>query len=67
MTQQTANVVDFSAYRERRQARSLAEASHGFLQGGWIFAVPVAMPVMVAWLPVWTTAGADCSHGTEDE
>lgn len=58
MTQQTANIIDFAAHRARRLDRSplTAMMPHDFGQSSLVFAVPVFMSVVIAWLPIWSMA-----------
>jgi len=67
MTQQTANVIDFTAYRTRRIQHSPLPAMipSDLAQNGLLFAVPVLMPIVIAWLPVWSMAVL--STGASDE
>ena len=67
MTQQTANVIDFAAYRARRTRHSLAVPTMPYTpaQAGLTLAMPVLMPMVIAWLPIWSMAAF--SAGTPDE
>jgi len=67
MTQQTAKVIDFTAHRARRldHSRLTAMIPHNFEQSSLVFAVPVLMPVVIAWLPIWSMAAF--STGAPDE
>jgi hypothetical protein len=67
MTQEAANVIDLDAYRARRGHHSpLAPGmSSLFAQAGWVFAVPVLMPVAIAWFPIWSMASVPA--GASDE
>lgn len=58
MNPQAANVIDFLAYRARRLQHSSLTATthHEFAQNRLVFAVPVLMPIVVAWLPMWSMA-----------
>ena len=58
MTQQAANVIDFAAYRARRaQHASLVPMTpYDLAQSGLLFAMPVLMPIVIAWLPIWSMA-----------
>lgn len=68
MSQHAANVVDFAAYRALRDRRlPVAHAiAYDVMQTGPVFALPVMLPVMIGWLPVWM-AGVAISGGTADE
>jgi hypothetical protein len=67
MTQQAANVIDFTAYRERRAQCSpvVPMIPYDPAQGGLLFAMPVLMPIVIAWLPIWSMAAF--SSGRSDE
>jgi len=58
MTQRAENVIDLAAYRTRRVQHSLLPEMipSDLLQNRLMFAVPVLMPIVVAWLPVWSMA-----------
>jgi hypothetical protein len=67
MTQQAANVIDFTAYRAQRTRRSpvVPTIPYNFAQGEFTFAIPVLMPMVIAWLPIWSMAVF--SAGTPNE
>jgi len=67
MTQQAAKAIDFSAYRTRRIQQSPLPAMipSDLVQNRLVFAVPVLMPIVIAWLPVWSIAAL--STGASDE
>jgi hypothetical protein len=67
MTQQSQNVIDLNAYRARRGQHSphLPTTPSNFAQDVWVLAVPVLMPVVIAWLPIWSMAAVPA--GTSDE
>ena len=58
MTQQAANVIDFTAYRARRAQRSALApmVPYDLGQSGLLFAIPILMPIVIAWLPIWSMA-----------
>ena len=57
MTQQAANVIDFTAYRARRAQHPPLVPMIPYLgQSGLLFAMPVLMPIVIAWLPIWSMA-----------
>jgi hypothetical protein len=67
MSQQAANVVDFSAYRARRHQYSPPTVNpYAMMPGGSFFAMPVLLPVMIGWLPVWMASVA-VAGGAADE
>jgi len=55
MNQQAANVVDLGAYRARRTRYAISTPSSAFgaAPAGHFMAIPVLLPVMIGWLPVW--------------
>jgi hypothetical protein len=67
MTRQAANVIDFTAYRAQRAQRSpLAPmVPYDLGQNGLLFAMPILMPIVIAWLPIWSMA--TISGGISDE
>jgi hypothetical protein len=67
MTQQAANVIDFTAYRARRVQHSplIPMIPYDFGQSGLLFAMPVLMPIVIVWLPIWSMA--TFSGGMSDE
>ena len=58
MSQQAANVIDFAAYRERRAQHlpSVSMSPCDLGPKGLLFAMPVLMPIVIAWLPIWSMA-----------
>jgi hypothetical protein len=54
-SQQAENVVDFAAYRARRDRRLSCAAADHAPYGAFMFAMPVMIPI-VAWMPVWASA-----------
>jgi hypothetical protein len=66
MTQQTANVIDFTAYRAQRNRHPpvVPTIPYDLAQGGFTFAIPVLMPMVIAWLPIWSMGTL---AGTPDE
>lgn len=64
---QTAEIIDLGAYRARRSRTTLGMSPASLVTNPWVMAVPVFMPLMVAWLPVWTSANALAAAGTTDE
>lgn len=67
MTQQASNVIDLKTYRARRGQQSplsSATSSH-LVQSKWVLAVPVLMPVLVAWLPIWSIEAVSPSVSDE--
>jgi hypothetical protein len=67
MTQQTANIIDFTAYRERhaQQSPRVQMISHDLGPSALLFAIPVLMPFVIAWLPIWSMAAF--SGGLSDD
>jgi len=67
MTQRAENIIDFAAYRTRRLQHSLLPAMvpSDLLQNRFVFAVPVLMPVVIAWLPIWSIAALSTSASDE--
>jgi hypothetical protein len=67
MTQQAANVIDFAAYRARRAQHwpLVPMFPYDLGQSGLLFAIPVLMPIVIAWLPIWSMA--TFSDGISDE
>jgi hypothetical protein len=67
MTQRAANIIDFSAYRARRaqHAPFVPMMPHDPRQSGFVFAMPVLMPFVIAWLPMWSMA--TCAGDAADE
>jgi hypothetical protein len=67
VTQEAPNVIDLSAYRPRRGQHSphAPATPSGFVQDVWVLAVPVLMPVVIAWLPIWSVTAV--SAGASDE
>jgi hypothetical protein len=49
---QSDSIIGLTADSVRRSQCSASEYSSYLMQTGLIFAVPVVMPVMVAWLPI---------------
>jgi len=68
MQQQATNVIDFTAYRRRREEERALPTPYPFyfVQGPSAFAVPVLMPMMIAWLPIWGMAGTALSSRVAD-
>lgn len=58
MVQHASNVVDFAAYRSRRGALLPQTLPSAILQGVPAFAVPVLLPIMVGWIPMWVVGVA---------
>jgi hypothetical protein len=55
-SQEAANVVDFAAYRARRNCGSPSGSAGDATQGVFMFAaLPIMIP-MFAWIPVWGMA-----------
>jgi len=67
MTEQAANVIDLATYRTRRVQHSPLSAMtpSDLIQNRLVFAVPVLMPIVIAWLPVWSMTAL--SAGASDE
>ena len=67
MTQQAANVIDFAAYRAQRaqHAPLVPMTPYDLAQSGLLFAMPILMPIVIAWLPIWSMAAF--SGGVSDE
>lgn len=58
MTQEAANVIDLNAYRARRGRHSppVPAMPSDIAQVEWVLAVPVLMPIAIAWFPIWSIA-----------
>jgi hypothetical protein len=56
-TRQAENVVDFAAYRARRDQKQPFAAVERTPYGAFMFAMPIMIPV-IAWMPVWTSTNA---------
>lgn len=68
MVQHASNIVDFVAYRSRRSRRALPLEAlpSAIMQGMPSFALPVLMPVMVGWLPVWMPGVVIAGQATDE-
>jgi hypothetical protein len=56
-TQQAENVIDFAAYRARRDRTPPFVAVDEWPYGAFMFAMPI-MILVIAWMPVWTSPNA---------
>jgi hypothetical protein len=66
-TEQTAEIVDLGAYRARRSQSLPGMSPAALAPSRWFMAVPVFMPLMITWVPVWRPADAAHAGGTRDE
>jgi hypothetical protein len=67
MSRQAADIVDFAAYRARcNQDSALAPMiPYDMMLSRPAFAMPVLLPVVIGWLPMWM-AGVAIAAGTAD-
>ena len=68
MVSRAPNVIDLASYRERRGHHEAPAQALPFdaMQGGSVFVMPVLLPVMFGWFPVWVV-GAFVNCRTADE
>jgi hypothetical protein len=64
-TGQTENVIDFAAYRARRDQKPAFAAADGTPYGAFMFAMPIMIPV-IAWMPVWASTNASCGESLSE-
>jgi hypothetical protein len=66
MSEPATNIIDFSAYRAvHARPQSRAATCPNPMQNTFVFAAPVLMPVLVAWLPVWSMTALLAGTSTE--
>jgi len=64
-SEQAENVVDFTAYRERRYRGPSYAAVDDARYIPFMFAMPIMIPV-VAWMPIWTSASVARREGLSE-